>query len=155
MLTRHCRRIERRDKWLVDLQRDTHSCLSAAAAAAVTTGGSAVAGRLSRFQQSRNAQRSKVSSFLFSQNFQQGSRRGCSATAAASDGDPVSEQQLPPGVFQQHCKVAGKLWTFETGRLAKLAHGSCVVSVGGTSVLATAVVDPTPQLEADGVPLQV
>jgi polyribonucleotide nucleotidyltransferase len=36
-----------------------------------------------------------------------------------------------------------------------LAPGSCLVTVDGTSVLGTAVVDPTPQLEADGVPLQV
>ena len=59
------------------------------------------------------------------------------------------------GVLQTSCKVAGRIWTFETGRLAGLAHGSCVVTVEGTSVLGTAVVDPTPQLEADGVPLQV
>jgi polyribonucleotide nucleotidyltransferase len=62
---------------------------------------------------------------------------------------------LPDGVHQESCKVAGKTWTFETGRLARLAHGSCVVTVGGTSVLSTAVVDPNPQPEADGVPLQV
>lgn len=62
---------------------------------------------------------------------------------------------LPPGVFQQSCVVAGRSWTFETGRLARLAHGSCVVTVGGTSVLSTAVIDATPQPDADGVPLQV
>jgi hypothetical protein len=62
---------------------------------------------------------------------------------------------LPVGVHQESCKLAGKTWTFETGRLARLAHGSCLVTVGGTSVLSTAVVDPNPQPEADGVPLQV
>jgi hypothetical protein len=59
------------------------------------------------------------------------------------------------GGFRQTCRVGGKEWTFETGQLAGLAHGSCLVSVEGTTVLGTVVVDATPQLEADGVPLQV
>lgn len=79
------------------------------------------------------------------------------AAHASPEQAAVTDQQGPTvaGVLQQSCKVAGKTWTFETGRLAGLAHGSCLVTVGGTSVLGTAVVDPTPQLEADGVPLQV
>jgi hypothetical protein len=90
-------------------------------------------------------------------------RRAYAAGAAvdASPEQPAAaakdRQQQPAGagVLQQSCKVAGKTWTFETGRLAGLAHGSCLVTVEGTSVLGTAVVDRTPQLEADGVPLQV
>jgi hypothetical protein len=62
---------------------------------------------------------------------------------------------LHPGVFTQTCRVAGKPWKFEAGRLASLADGACLVTVGGTSVLSTAVVSPEPQLLADGVPLQV
>jgi polyribonucleotide nucleotidyltransferase len=58
-------------------------------------------------------------------------------------------------VIRQCCQVAGRQWVFETGRLAQLAHSSCLVTVGGTSVLSTVVVDPSPQLAADGVPLQV
>lgn len=90
---------------------------------------------------------------------QYGRRAYAANTAAdASQQQAASADQQAPAVagpLQQSCKVAGKTWTFETGRLADLAHGSCLVTVGGTSVLGTAVVDPTPQLEADGVPLQV
>jgi hypothetical protein len=74
-------------------------------------------------------------------------------TAAAEQ--QQQQQTQAGGAFKQSCKVAGKTWTFETGRLAGLAHGSCLVTVDGTSVLGTAVVEPRPQLEADGVPLQV
>jgi hypothetical protein len=78
------------------------------------------------------------------------------AESATASGAAAEQQQAQAGeVLKQTCKVAGRTWTFETGRLAGLAHGSCLVSVDGTSVLGTAVVDPTPQLEADGVPLQV
>lgn len=77
------------------------------------------------------------------------------AEAAAADSQPTSTSSAVAGVLRQSCRVAGKTWTFETGRLAGLADGSCLVTVEGTSVLGTAVVDPTPQLEADGVPLQV
>lgn len=91
------------------------------------------------------------------QDLQHGGRRACSTESGTAGSSSDSSRQEPSaaGVYQQQCRVAGRQWTFETGRLAKLAHGACLVSVGGTSVLATAVVDPTPQLEADGVPLQV
>lgn len=39
--------------------------------------------------------------------------------------------------------------------MATLAHGACLVSVNSTVVLGTAVYDPTPLPDADGVPLQV
>lgn len=84
-----------------------------------------------------------------------GSAGSQAAVTPSSSSSSNSEPIVHRGRLQQHCKVAGRQWTFETGRLARLAHGSCQVTVGGTSVLATAVVDPTPQLEADGVPLQV
>jgi polyribonucleotide nucleotidyltransferase len=58
-------------------------------------------------------------------------------------------------VFRATCRVAGRKWTFETGGLATLAHGACLVSVNSTVVLGTAVYDPTPLPDADGVPLQV
>lgn len=77
------------------------------------------------------------------------------ADAAAPHNQDLQQQQQLGGVLRRTCKVAGKTWTFETGRLAGLAHGSCLVTVEGTSVLGTAVVDPTPQPDADGVPLQV
>jgi hypothetical protein len=58
--------------------------------------------------------------------------------------------------LRRSCRVGGQLWSFEAGRLAGLAHGACLVTVGGgTSVLSTAVVSAEPQLQADGVPLQV
>ena len=45
----------------------------------------------------------------------------------------------------------------ESGRLAHLADGSCVASMGSTQVLVTAVcaAEPVPAAEADGPPLQV
>jgi polyribonucleotide nucleotidyltransferase len=53
--------------------------------------------------------------------------------------------------------VEGKAVQFETGRLARLADGSCVVRHGDTTVLATAVYSREQQQPAgaDFVPLQV
>lgn len=99
-----------------------------------------------------------------SSSYSTSSGESSAAAQGSSDASPTqptssttqsSKATSSDGVFQESCKLAGKTWTFETGRLARLAHGSCLVTVGGTSVLSTAVVDPNPQREADGVPLQV
>jgi hypothetical protein len=45
--------------------------------------------------------------------------------------------------------------SWSAGRLAVLAHGSCIVRYDKTMVLSTAVVDPTPLADADGTQLQV
>lgn len=51
--------------------------------------------------------------------------------------------------------VAGQELVYETGKLAKLANGACVARCGGTVVLSTAVIDPTPRPDVDATPLQV
>ena len=49
----------------------------------------------------------------------------------------------------------GKSLTFETGRLAKQAHGAAVVTMGDNVVLATAVANPEPREGIDFFPLTV
>ena len=49
----------------------------------------------------------------------------------------------------------GKTLTFETGRVARQAHGSVIASYGGTSVLATVVADLEPKPGLDFFPLTV
>src|SRR5438552_3852504 len=49
----------------------------------------------------------------------------------------------------------GKKLTFETGKLAKQAHGSCVVRIGDNVVLATATSNPEPREGIDFFPLTV
>src|SRR5499427_3211243 len=49
----------------------------------------------------------------------------------------------------------GKQLTFETGKLAKQAHGSCVVRMGDNVVLATAVANADPREGIDFFPLTV
>ncbi len=49
----------------------------------------------------------------------------------------------------------GKSLTFETGKIAKQAHGSCVVRMGENAVLATAVASPEPREGIDFFPLTV
>ncbi len=51
--------------------------------------------------------------------------------------------------------AGGKTLTFETGKLAKQAHGSSVVRVGDTVVLATAVANADPREGIDFFPLTV
>ena len=51
--------------------------------------------------------------------------------------------------------AGGKSMTFETGKLAKQAHGSCVVRFGENVVLATAVANPEPREGIDFFPLTV
>src|SRR6201988_1019765 len=49
----------------------------------------------------------------------------------------------------------GKTLTFETGKIAKQAHGSAVVRIGDNVVLATAVANPDPREGIDFFPLTV
>ena len=49
----------------------------------------------------------------------------------------------------------GKSIRFETGRLAKQAHGSCIVRIGDNVVLATACANPEPRVGVDFFPLTV
>src|SRR5437868_12006061 len=49
----------------------------------------------------------------------------------------------------------GKALTFETGKIAKQAHGSAVVRMGDNVVLATAVANPDPREGIDFFPLTV
>ncbi len=58
-------------------------------------------------------------------------------------------------IKQQSIDVAGRLFTIETGRLAKLAHGSVTVRYGDTVILATAVVAAEPREGIDYFPLMV
>ena len=51
--------------------------------------------------------------------------------------------------------AGGKTLSFETGRLAKQAHGSAVVRLGENVVLATAVANPEPREGIDFFPLTV
>ena len=49
----------------------------------------------------------------------------------------------------------GREIVLETGKLAKQAHGSVVVRMGGTMILATVVSDTTPKEGIDFLPLTV
>src|ERR1700723_4307853 len=51
--------------------------------------------------------------------------------------------------------TGGKSLAFETGKLAKQAHGSVVVRIGEAVVLATAVASPDPREGIDFFPLTV
>src|SRR5256714_1886682 len=51
--------------------------------------------------------------------------------------------------------AGGKSMTFETGRLAKQAHGSVLVKLGDNVVLASAVANPEPREGIDFFPLTV
>ena len=51
--------------------------------------------------------------------------------------------------------AGGKRITFETGKLAKQAHGSCVVRMGDSAVLATATANADPREGIDFFPLTV
>lgn len=63
-----------------------------------------------------------------------------SARAAAAAAAPLPP---PPGVVRSSFPLNGRQWTLETGRLARMADGACVLRCGGTTVLATASWDPT------------
>ncbi len=51
--------------------------------------------------------------------------------------------------------AGGKTLSFETGKLAKQAHGSAVVRMGDNVVLATAIANPEPRTGIDFFPLTV
>src|SRR5499433_1927391 len=51
--------------------------------------------------------------------------------------------------------AGGKTLSFETGKLAKQAHGAAVVRMGENVVLATAVANPDPREGIDFFPLTV
>ena len=51
--------------------------------------------------------------------------------------------------------VAGREISIESGKLAKQANGACVVRVGDTMVLVTAVASSTPKEGTDFMPLTV
>src|SRR5580704_186566 len=51
--------------------------------------------------------------------------------------------------------AGGKTISFETGKLAKQAHGSAVVRMGENVVLATATANPDPRTGIDFFPLTV
>ncbi|KAL4458391.1 hypothetical protein ABPG75_013256 [Micractinium tetrahymenae] len=85
--------------------------------------------------------------------------RGELAAAAALSGqrfvltDAVA--QLPMGqALRQEAAVQGRTWVFETGKLARLAAGSCVVRVADTTVLAAATCQPPPWSRRDAQQLQ-
>jgi polyribonucleotide nucleotidyltransferase len=62
------------------------------------------------------------------------------------------------GVDKQEISVqlhGGKSIHFETGKLAKQAHGSCIVRIGDNVVLATACANPEPREGIDFFPLTV
>jgi polyribonucleotide nucleotidyltransferase len=57
--------------------------------------------------------------------------------------------------FKKEVEVAGKKFIIEFGKVAKQASGSCVVSVGETTVLVTAVASKDPRRDTDFMPLTV
>src|SRR5579863_7823964 len=63
---------------------------------------------------------------------------------------------MKPDVSEVSVHLAGgKQLSFETGKLAKQAHGSVVVRIGETVVLATATANPDPREGIDFFPLTV
>ncbi len=58
-------------------------------------------------------------------------------------------------IHRVSCEMGGKTLTIETGKLAKQAHGSVLVSYGDTRVLVTACCAPEPRAGADFFPLTV
>jgi hypothetical protein len=87
------------------------------------------------------------------------------AAAAAELAASLSGQQfvatdniaaLPMGQsLRQEASVRGRPWAFETGKLARLANGSCLVQAGGTTVLAAATSQPPPWSRRDALNLQL
>ncbi len=52
-------------------------------------------------------------------------------------------------------EVAGRKLVIETGKMAQLANGSCIVRYGETEVLCTATMAPKPREGVDFFPLSV
>ncbi|PSC68371.1 polyribonucleotide nucleotidyltransferase [Micractinium conductrix] len=62
---------------------------------------------------------------------------------------------LPRGQsLRQEGEFQGQSWAFETGKMARLANGSCMVQAGGTSVLAAATAQAAPWSRRDAYQLQ-
>jgi polyribonucleotide nucleotidyltransferase len=57
--------------------------------------------------------------------------------------------------FKKEVEVAGKKFIVESGKVAKQASGSCVVRIGETTVLVTAVASKDPRRDIDFMPLTV
>jgi len=57
--------------------------------------------------------------------------------------------------YSRTVSVAGRDLVFETGKLARLAHGSVTVRSGDTILLATACRGPVPSQETDFLPLRI
>lgn len=63
---------------------------------------------------------------------------------------------LPMGqALRQEASFQGRSWAFETGKLARLANGSCLVQAGGTTVLAAATSQSPPWSRRDSSTLQL
>lgn len=82
------------------------------------------------------------------------------AAAAAPPGQRLvhtdAVASLPMGqALRQQATVQGSTWAFETGKLARLAAGSCLVRVADTSVLAAATCQPPPWSRRDAQQLQL
>ena len=58
-------------------------------------------------------------------------------------------------IIKKTVEIGGKTLTFEMGRIAKQAAGSCTVRLGDTVVLATACASSTPREGIDFLPLTV
>ncbi len=58
-------------------------------------------------------------------------------------------------IVRESVKIGDRLITLETGRIAKQAHGSVLVTCGESIVLVTAVGDQQPRPGYDFVPLSV
>ncbi|MDR3113846.1 MAG: polyribonucleotide nucleotidyltransferase, partial [Endomicrobium sp.] len=57
--------------------------------------------------------------------------------------------------FKKEVEVGGKKFIIESGKVAKQANGSCTVSIGETTVLATVVAAKEPKAGIDFMPLTV
>lgn len=60
-----------------------------------------------------------------------------------------------PEVYEQQLELDGKVFTFQTGKLAKQADGAVTVRLGDTIVLVTAVAQREPREGAEFLPLTV
>ncbi len=58
-------------------------------------------------------------------------------------------------IIKKTVEIGGKTLTFEMGRVAKQAAGSCTIRLGDTVVLATACASDTPREGIDFLPLTV
>lgn len=78
---------------------------------------------------------------------------GGGAAQPAAPAGGIAALPLGQGL-RQEASFQGRNWTFETGRMARLANGSCMVQAGGTTVLAAATCQPPPWSRRDALSLQ-